>query len=156
MATKNTNYVPSLAEELVPEVNKQIDADTKALKSHFDGLLQGEKDRRNTGVKNQIDNFIASTKGIAKGVEEIQTIADTIKNDNEYLNPQAAKDYEKWEHQIGLLSQAGGNMKALGKAELEDPNGDVDVGVKLIQGDRPRLSAQKTLTNGAVDFSPFK
>ncbi len=156
MATKNTNYVPSLAEELVPEVNKQIDADTKALKSHFDGLLQGEKDRRNTGVKNQIDNFIASTKGIAKGVEEIQTIADTIKNDNEYLNPQAAKDYEKWEHQIGLLSQAGGNMKALGKAELEDPNGDVDVGVKLIQGDRPRLSAQKTLTNGAVDFTPFK
>ena len=155
MADLNSAYIPSLAQSLVPEVNKQIDEDKKMMQKHFDGLIKGEADRRKNNWKSNVDSFIDSVKGIHESTETIKEVAETVRNEREYLNPEASKEYEQWEHKVSLLTKAGGNMKALGKAELENPNGDVDTGVKLIQGDRPRQSASKTLTNAAVDFVPY-
>ena len=156
MADLNSAYIPSLAQSLVPEVNKQIDEDKKMMKKHFDGLIKGEADRRKNNWKSNVDKFIENVKGIHESTKTIKEVAETVRNEREYLNPEASKEYEQWEHKISLLTKAGGNMKALGKAELENPNGDVDTGVKLIQGDRTRQSASKTLTNAAVDFIPYQ
>ena len=58
MADLNSAYIPSLAQSLVPEVNKQIDEDKKMMQKHFDGLIKGEKDRRNNNWKSNVDKFI--------------------------------------------------------------------------------------------------
>ena len=59
MAT-DSNYLTSLAGEMVPEVNKQIDADTKQFFTYIDGLYKNEEMRLKQGtgsVKANIDNF---------------------------------------------------------------------------------------------------
>lgn len=73
----DSNYLTSLAGEMVPEVNKQIDADTKQFFTYIDGLYKNEEMRLKQGtgsVKANIDNFIAQTKGIAKSVDETKSI----------------------------------------------------------------------------------
>ena len=63
MATKDPNYITSLAGALVPTVNKQIDEDTKMFIAHIDSLYKNEEIRLKSGVGSvagQVDNFISN------------------------------------------------------------------------------------------------
>ena len=154
MATKDPNYITSLAGELVPTVNKQIDEDTKMFTAHIDSLYKNEEIRLKSGVGSvagQIDTFISNFKGIKKSVEEIEDINERNRIFAEWeITDEEAEErgYLKAHNEnVDNLNKAAGNMQALGFNELKKPDGNIDIAQKMIQGADKRYSQENRLNN---------
>ena len=159
MATKDPNYITSLAGELVPTVNKQIDEDTKMFTAHIDSLYKNEEIRLKSGVGSvagQIDTFISNFKGIKKSVEEIEDINERNRIFAEWeITDEEAEErgYLKAHNEnVDNLNKAAGNMQALGFNELQKPDGNIDIAQKMIQGADKRYSQENRLNNLQYDY----
>ena len=159
MAT-DSNYLTSLAGEMVPEVNKQIDADTKQFFTYIDGLYKNEEMRLKQGtgsVKANIDNFIAASKGIKQGVEAGKDIIDRERAWREWhiTDEEAEKlGYMKtYDQDIANLEEADGNMTALGMHEMKKEDGNIDIGARMTQGSLLRHNQEERLQNLALDYN---